>query len=143
MLPIYEYDGTLAGNLLENTDVVNALTSSNSTKPLSAAQGKVLNDKLNNLSKLGTVVDIGQAQCLYQDVNTLISTPISFPGVSLNKPGYLCFLTLQRISGTPYQQTTSVSYSFSGQTMTIEVRGSGFVNGHIVIANYLLIKVGG
>lgn len=42
MLSIYEYNGTLAGNLLENTDVINALTSSETTKPLSAAQGKLL-----------------------------------------------------------------------------------------------------
>lgn len=42
MLPIYEYNGTLAGNLLENTDVVNALTSGDTAKPLSAAQGKLL-----------------------------------------------------------------------------------------------------
>lgn len=141
MLPIYEYDGTLAGNLLENTDVVNALTSSDSKKPLSAAQGKILSDKLNNVSKLGTVVGIGQAQCLYQDANTLKATT-SFPGVSLNKEDYLCFLTLQGISGTPYNQTTGISYSFSGQTMLIEVKGSGFVSGHIIVTNYLLIKVG-
>lgn len=51
MLPIYEYNGTLAGNLLENTDVINALTSSDTTKPLSAAQGKVLNDKILNINK--------------------------------------------------------------------------------------------
>lgn len=140
MLPIYEYNGTLAGNLLENTDVINALNSSETTKPLSAAQGKVLSDKLNNVSKLGTVVGIGQAQCLYQDVNTLKSTQV-FPGVSLNKEDYLCFLTLQKISGTPYNQTTAIYYSFSGQTMSVEVRGS-FVNGHIIMVNYLLIKVG-
>lgn len=42
MLPIYEYNGSLAGNLLENTDVINALTSNDTTKPLSAAQGKLL-----------------------------------------------------------------------------------------------------
>ena len=141
MLPIYEYNGSLAGNLLENTDVINALTSGETTKPLSAAQGKVLSDKLNNVSKLGTVVGIGQAQCLYQDGNTLKST-LSFPGVSLNKKDYLCFLTLHGISGTPYNQTTAISYSFSGQTMSIEVRGSSFVSGHIVITNYLLLKVG-
>lgn len=141
MLPVYEYNGTLAGNLLENTDVVNALTSSDTTKPLSAAQGKVLNDKLNNVIKLGTVVGIGQAQCLYADSNTLRSKQ-SFPGESLNKTDYLCFLTLQAISGTPYNQTSAISYSFSGSTMTIEVRGSGFVSGHIVIVNYLLVKVG-
>lgn len=51
MLPIYEYNGTLAGNLLENTDVVNALTSSDTTKPLSAAQGKALNDKILKINK--------------------------------------------------------------------------------------------
>ena len=49
MLPIYEYNGTLAGNLLENKDVINALTSSDTTKPLSASQGKVLNDKFNGI----------------------------------------------------------------------------------------------
>ena len=49
MLPIYEYDGTLAGNLLENTDVINVLTSSDTTKPLSAAQGKALNNKINTV----------------------------------------------------------------------------------------------
>lgn len=141
MLPIYEYNGTLAGNLLENTDVVNALTSSDTNKPLSAAQGKALNDKLNNVSKLGTVIGIGQSQVLYQDGNTLKATQ-SFPGVSLNKEDYLCFLTLQGISGTPYNQTSAISYSFSGSIMTIEVRGAGFVSGHIVIINYLLLKVG-
>lgn len=51
MLPIYEYNGTLAGNLLENTDVINVLTSSDTTKPLSAAQGKVLNDKILKINK--------------------------------------------------------------------------------------------
>lgn len=51
MLPIYEYDGTLAGNLLEDTDVINALNSNNNTKPLSAAQGKVLNDKILSINK--------------------------------------------------------------------------------------------
>lgn len=51
MLPIYEYNGNLAGNLLENTDVINALTSSDTTKPLSASQGKILNDKILKINK--------------------------------------------------------------------------------------------
>ena len=86
--------------VLDSNDIVDNLTSSSSSKVLSAAQGKALNDKLNKVSKLGTVVGIGQAQCLYQDANTLKAIT-SFPGVSLNKD-YLCFLTLQGISGTPY-----------------------------------------
>lgn len=60
MLPIYEYNGSLAGNLLENTDVVNALTSSDTTKSLSAAQGKSLNDKINNVQAM-----FGTASKLY------------------------------------------------------------------------------
>lgn len=56
MLPIYEYNGTLAGNLLENTDVINALNSSDSKKPLSAAQGNALNNKINALNnKINTI----------------------------------------------------------------------------------------
>ena len=59
MLPIYEYNGTLAGNLLENTDVVNALTSGDTTKPLSAAQGQALSNLLNETNnKLFRLVKI-------------------------------------------------------------------------------------
>lgn len=48
MLPIYEYNGRLAGNLLEDTDVINNLTSTATNKALSANQGKILNDKLQS-----------------------------------------------------------------------------------------------
>lgn len=59
MLPIYEYNGTLAGNLLENTDVINALTSSDTSKALSAAQGKVLEGKVTEINgKLFRLVKI-------------------------------------------------------------------------------------
>lgn len=51
MLPIYEYNGTLAGNLLEDDDVINALNSGETTKPLSAAQGKALNNKILKINK--------------------------------------------------------------------------------------------
>lgn len=128
-------------SIVDTGDIVDNLSSTETKKPLSAAQGKVLSDKLNNVSKLGTVISIGQAQCLYQDAHTLKST-VTFSGVPLNKTDYLCFLTLQGISGTPYNQTTAISYSFSGSTMGIVVSGSGFVSGHIVMANYLLLKVG-
>lgn len=60
MLPIYNYNGALAGNLLENTDVVNALTSSDTKKPLSAAQGKALNDKINTVKS-----SVGSAKLYY------------------------------------------------------------------------------
>lgn len=130
-----------AESIVDTGDIVDNLSSTETKKPLSAAQGKVLSDKLNNVSKLGTVIGTGRAQCSYSDVNTLRSTQ-SFPGVSLNETDCLCFLNLQRISGTPYNQTAAISYSFSGSTMTIEVRGGGFVSGHALIVSYLLVKVG-
>lgn len=51
MLSIYEYNGSLAGDLLEDTDVINSLTSDEIIRPLSAAQGKVLNNKILNINK--------------------------------------------------------------------------------------------
>lgn len=51
MLSIYEYNGSLAGDLLEDTDVINSLTSDEITRPLSAAQGKALNVKIGDLIK--------------------------------------------------------------------------------------------
>lgn len=133
-------DGYLIGFVMTN-DIRNNLTSTETGAPLAASQGKVLNDKLSNLIKLGTVIGVGSVQCLYQDGNTLKGTQ-AFSGESLNNKDYLCFLTLQGVTGTPYNQTTSVSYSFSGSTMTVEARGTGFVSGHIVKVNYLLVKVG-
>lgn len=67
MLPIYEYNGTLAGNLLENTDVINTLTSSDSTKTLSAAQGKALNNKINSVQAMfGTATKLYYASKIIQ-----------------------------------------------------------------------------
>ena len=83
MLPIYEYNGTLAGNLLENTDVINALTSSDTTKPLSAAQGKVLGGKVTEINgKLFRLVKIYN--------NTEV---IHFTGAS----GFFDFLSKQNV----------------------------------------------
>lgn len=70
MLPIYEYNGSLAGNLLENTDVINALNSGDTTKPLSAAQGKVLNDKI--AFKYKQTVTVRGAKFKYFTFNNLV-----------------------------------------------------------------------
>lgn len=47
MLNMENYQGTTDYNLLEDTDIVNSLSSSDTNKALSAAQGKVLIDRLN------------------------------------------------------------------------------------------------
>lgn len=46
------------GTKVNTSDIVNALTSTNSTKPLSAAQGKVLNDGLTTLNSNMTPISV-------------------------------------------------------------------------------------
>ena len=141
MLPIYEYNGTLAGKLLEDTDVVNALNSSDTTKPLSASQGKVLNDKLTD--KLGNFEFLagGFAQALYSNANELVATE-TIPGVTLNRSKDICFLSMENVAGTPFNQVSALSFSFSGNTLKITARGSGFVSAHIVRVSYVIFREG-
>ena len=47
MLNMENYQGDTNYNLLEDSDIVNNLTSSDTNKALSALQGKKLNDKIN------------------------------------------------------------------------------------------------
>lgn len=66
MLSLYDYNGSLAGDLLEDTDVINTLVSSDSTRALSAAQGKALNDKITkfigNITKMVYATKVFQIQ---------------------------------------------------------------------------------
>ena len=45
------YDDSRSYNLLQDSDIVNNLTSGGTNKPLSAQQGKVLNDKILSINK--------------------------------------------------------------------------------------------
>lgn len=141
MLSLYDYNGDLAGDLLEDTDVINALNSSDSTRPLSAAQGKILNDKLTD--KLGNFEFLagGFSQTLYSNANELISTE-TIPGVTLDRNKDICFLSMESVAGTPYNQVSALSFSYSGSTLKITARGSGFVSGHIVRVAYVIFRKG-
>ncbi len=65
---------------LESTDVVNNLTSTSTTTPLSAAQGKVLNEKIegriiNGGTTAPTTATVGAVGTLYSYVDTTGTTP--------------------------------------------------------------------
>lgn len=49
MLQMENYQGNIDYNLLEDSDIVNSLSSSDTNKALSALQGKNLNDKINGI----------------------------------------------------------------------------------------------
>lgn len=139
MLSIYDYNGDLAGDLLEDTDVINALNSSDSTRALSAAQGKILNDKLTD--KLGNFEFLagGYSQCLYSNANELVATE-TIPGVTLDRSKDICFLSIENVLGTPFNQVSALSFSFNGNTLKITARGSGFVSGHIVRVSHVIFR---
>lgn len=49
MLQMENYQKTTNYNLLEDSDIIDNLTSTNTDKALSANQGKILNDKINDV----------------------------------------------------------------------------------------------
>ena len=57
MLNMENYQGTTDYNLLEDSDIVNTLSSSDTNKALSAAQGKVLSDRLNAI-KINSINEV-------------------------------------------------------------------------------------
>ena len=138
MLPIYEFDGTLAGNVLENTDVVNALNSDEITKPLSAAQGKVLNDKITNVK--GKILLVGGTTCSYYSNDYLEGTVnLDF---SFNPNIHEMFIQCRTVTGSAYETVKQTTYEDKGQTVKIWLGGQ-FVSGHVVNVSYLIVeKVG-
>ena len=122
MLPIYEYNGTLAGNLLENTDVINALTSSDSKKPLSAAQGKALNDKINEKPKVlweGSFASYEQTIQLNENIfNFKEIYLISTNGIGTEKSSSFQLPFVIESGKTIIQSSQGI---FPGQMMVLEV----------------------
>lgn len=139
MLPIYEYNGSLAGNLLENTDVVNALTSSDTTKPLSAAQGKALNDKITNVA--GKILQVGSVTCVYYS-ESYLEGKIALQGYTFDVDKHKIFVTMRTVTGSAYENVKHITYEGEGQNMTIWLGGT-FVSGHVVDVCYMIVeKVG-
>lgn len=65
MKTTYNYEGTVAANLVEDKDIVNDLTSGGTNKVLSAEQGKVLKGLVDSSTPEGfdqLVSDVEQAQ---------------------------------------------------------------------------------
>ena len=65
MKTTYNYEGTVAANLVEDKDIVNDLTTGGTNKALSAEQGKVLKGLVDSSQPEGfdqLVSDVAQAQ---------------------------------------------------------------------------------
>lgn len=71
MLKMENYNGDTNYNLLEDSDIVNNLTSGGTNYPLSAEQGKILNSKINEKPKIlweGAFLSFGQSITLNENI---------------------------------------------------------------------------
>ena len=77
MKTTYNYEGTVAANLVEDKDIINDLTTGGSNKVLSAEQGKTLKGLIDSSTPDGfdqLVSDVEQAQSDISQAKTNIQT---------------------------------------------------------------------
>lgn len=146
MLQMENYQKTTNYNLLEDKDIVDNLTTTQSNKVLSANQGKILNTNITGLSKhflidgnIGLYTS-GKATLTHQS-NSILVANITLP-TSINDTDYLCLMTLHNVSGTAMYIGNAMTYSISGNNLKLEFgsSGGGFQSGHIVEVSYFVFK---
>lgn len=95
MKTTYNYEGTVAANLVEDKDIVNDLTTGGNNKVLSAEQGKVLKGLVDSSQPEGfdqLVSDVAQAKTNIQSIqqkNTQQDTSIAALQAKLEKALFL------------------------------------------------------
>ena len=146
MLQMENYQKTTNYNLLEDKDIVNNLTSSDTNKVLSANQGKILNTNITDLSKhflidenIGLYTS-GKATLTHQS-NSILAANVTMP-TSINKNDYLCLMTIHNVSGSAMYIGHSLTYEISGNNLKLEFgsSGGGFQSGHVVEVAYFVFK---
>lgn len=146
MLQMENYQGNTNYNLLEDKDVVNNLTSSDTNKALSANQGKILNTNISGLSKhflidgnIGLYTS-GKATLMHQS-NSILAANVTLP-TSINNTDYLCLMTIHNVSGSAMYIGNSMTYEISGNNLKLEFgsSGGGFRSGHVVEFGYFVFK---
>lgn len=139
MLPIYDYSGNQK-NVVELTDIVNDLTTGGTNKPLSAEQGKVLNDKITNVA--GKILQVGKVTCNFYD-DSYLEGKVALQGFTFDVDKHNIFVTMRTVTGSAYQNVKDISCEGEGENITIWLGGT-FVSGHVVSVFYMIVeKVGG
>lgn len=117
MLNMENYQGTTDYNLLEDNDIVNSLSSSDTNKALSALQGKNLNDKINEIK----INSINNALII---VNTII--------LNVKNKAYAMLFTGQQIK----EMLGLSSYSYKNVVACV-INGDSSLLGGKIDATYM------
>lgn len=146
MLQMENYQGNTNYNLLEDSDIVNNLTTTVTNKVLSANQGKILNTNITELSKHFLIDEnIGLYTSgivtLTHQSNSILSANVTLPS-SINNSDYLCLMTIHNVSGSAMYIGTSLTYEITGNNLKLEFgsSGGGFSSGHVVEVAYFVFK---
>lgn len=117
MLKMENYQVTTDYNLLEDSDIVNSLSSSDTNKALSALQGKNLNDKINGIK-----------------INSVNNVLITVGTISLNiqNRAYAMLFTGQQIK----EMLSLSSYSYKN-VVAVVTNGDASLLGQKVDAAYM------
>lgn len=139
MLQMENYQGNKNYNLLEDSDIVNNLTSSDTNKALSANQGKVLNKHFLIDENIGLYTS-GKVTLKYQS-NSILSANVKMP-TSINNSDYLCLMTIHNVNGSAMYIGNSMNYEISGNNLKLEFvsNSASFVSGHVVDVAYFVFK---
>lgn len=117
MLNMENYQGTTDYNLLEDSDIVNSLSSSDTNKALSALQGKNLNNKINGIK-----------------INSINNTLITIGTISLNiqNKAYAMLFTGKQIK----EMLGLSSYSYEN-VVAVVTNGNSSLLGQKIDATYM------
>ena len=117
MLKMENYQGTTDYNLLEDTDIVNSLSSSDTNKALSSLQGKNLNDKINGIK-----------------INSINNVLITVGTINLNiqNKAYAVLFTGQQIK----EMLRLSSYSYKN-VVAVVTNGDASLLGQKIDATYM------
>lgn len=117
MLKMENYQGTTDYNLLEDIDIVNSLSSSDTNKALSSLQGKNLNDKINGIK-----------------INSINNVLITVGTINLNiqNKAYAVLFTGQQIK----EMLRLSSYSYKN-VVAVVTNGDASLLGQKIDATYM------
>lgn len=105
-------------NKINYTDVVNALTSTATNKPLSAAQGKSLSDRVGSLSSLTTSVKTS----IVNAINSLMSGKVNFTDIVNNLTTTASGKALDARQGKSLNdKISSINYALSVTASTVSL----------------------
>lgn len=82
------------------------------------------------------ILKVGEVTLIY-DSSTSLKGRVDFNNPKNEWASSVC--SIQAVPGTPYGAVQEV-YATSGHTnsITIEARGNGFVNGHVIAVSYII-----